>query len=50
MDYYKELEGKVQKLKVDDVNEAIKDYFDPDKLAIATAGDFAKAKAEEPAK
>ena len=47
MKYFQTLEDKVRGLKVDDVNEAIGDYFDPDELVIATAGDFANAKPEK---
>jgi zinc protease len=44
MEYAKDFEAKVKKLKVEDVNEAIAEYFDPDGLMIATAGDFKNAK------
>jgi zinc protease len=44
MEYAQNFEAKVKKLKVEDVNEAISEYFDPDGLMIATAGDFKNAK------
>ncbi|MFN6127819.1 MAG: M16 family metallopeptidase [Planctomycetota bacterium] len=42
MSYYQKLESQIEKLTVDDVNEAIKEFIAPDYLVIATAGDFAK--------
>jgi zinc protease len=43
MDYARNLEARIGKLTVDEVNEAIREYVDPEGLVIATAGDF-KAK------
>ena len=45
MKFVEELEAKVQKLTVAEVNTAIVKYFDPAKIFTVTAGDFAKAKA-----
>ena len=44
MEYSQTLETKIRRLKVTDVNEAVKEFFDPDGLVIATAGDFASLK------
>jgi zinc protease len=41
MIYAQNFENKVQALTVEDVNEAIKVYFDPEALVISVAGDFA---------
>ena len=38
-----ELEAKVQALKLDEVNAALRKHLDPAKLVIVKAGDFAKA-------
>ncbi len=42
MNYFEKLEADVAALTVDDVNEAISEYFSPDTLVVATAGDFAQ--------
>ncbi len=44
MEYTQNFEAKIKKLTLEDVNEAISEYFDPDGLTIATAGDFKNAK------
>lgn len=48
MEYFQTIEAKIRALKINDVNEAIREYFDPDQLMIATAGDFAGAKIAKP--
>ncbi len=45
--FVKQLEENIAKLSVEQVNEAIKKYINPDRLVIATAGDFANAQAVE---
>jgi zinc protease len=35
-----DLESKIANLTVDDVNDAVRQYIQPDRLIIATAGDF----------
>ena len=47
MEYFQSIEAKIRGLKIEDVNEAIQEYFDPDGLVIATAGDFASTKAPD---
>jgi len=44
MEYAQSMETKIRRLKLSDVNEAIQEYFDPEALVIATAGDFASVK------
>jgi zinc protease len=48
MKYFETIESKIRELKSDDVNEAIRDYFDPDELVIAAAGDFASVEQTKP--
>jgi zinc protease len=48
MKYSQTIESKIRELKVEDVNEAVRDYFDPDELVIATAGDFAAVTQAKP--
>ncbi len=50
MAYYAELEKKLNALTPEDVNKAIRKYFDPKKLVIVTAGDFDKKKTPEKVK
>jgi zinc protease len=50
MQYYQKLESQIAALTVDDVNEAIKEYINPEFLVIATAGDFANNTPVKPAK
>ena len=40
MDYYADLESKINALTVEDVNEALRKYIDPKRIALAVAGDF----------
>ncbi len=47
MDFVKQQEAKIAALTVEEVNAAIKKYIEPDRLVIATAGDFANAQAVE---
>ncbi len=42
MDYYAELEEQIRKLTVEQVNEALRKYVDPNRIALVIAGDFAK--------
>jgi zinc protease len=42
MEYYEKLEADIAHLTIEDVNEAITEYFDPDRFVVVTAGDFAK--------
>jgi hypothetical protein len=42
MKFYATTEAKIAKLTRDEVNEAIRKYFDPETLVIVTAGDFAR--------
>ncbi|WP_153557176.1 M16 family metallopeptidase [Roseimaritima sediminicola] len=44
MAYHAELEEQVEALTVEQVNEAVRRYIDPDQLVIAVAGDFAASK------
>jgi zinc protease len=44
MEYFDKLENKIRQLKKEDVNEAISEYFDPEELVIAIAGDLASTK------
>ena len=44
MKHYAELEKKIQGLTVEQVQNAAKKYFDPDRLILVTAGDFEKKK------
>ncbi|MDZ4849882.1 MAG: pitrilysin family protein [Pirellulaceae bacterium] len=46
MEYFQGIESKIRKLKIEDVNKTIKEYFDPDGLVIAMAGDFASVKSK----
>lgn len=46
MAFSAELEARIEKLKVDDLNAAMRKYIDPAKLTIIKAGDFAKAAAK----
>ncbi len=48
MKYFQTIETKIRELKTDDVNEAIRDYLDPDELVIAAAGDFASVEQAKP--
>jgi zinc protease len=48
MEYYAELERKVSRLTVADVNAALRRYLDPRRLVIVRAGDFAAAKGGAP--
>jgi zinc protease len=43
MGFYATTEAKIAKLTTDEVNEAIRKYFDPETLVIVTAGDFARS-------
>jgi zinc protease len=43
MGFYATTEAKIAKLTPDEVNEAIRKYFDPETLVIVTAGDFARS-------
>jgi zinc protease len=47
MAHDEKFEAQVAALKVEDVNDAVRQYIVPDRLVIATAGDFANAKATE---
>ncbi len=47
MKYFQTIEAKIRGLKIDEVNEVIGEYFDPDGMVIATAGDFAAVKVEK---
>ncbi len=47
MEYFQMIEAKIRALKINDVHEAVRDYFEPDELVIATAGDFASVKPEK---
>jgi zinc protease len=50
MEYYVDLESKVQKLTTDQVLKALKKHIDPKRLSIVVAGDFRKVdKSEEAA-
>jgi zinc protease len=40
MGFTAEYEKRVSGLTVEQVNKAIRDYIDPDKLVLAVAGDF----------
>ncbi len=42
MDYYLQFEGRISELSIEDVNAALKQYIDPQRLVIITAGDFGK--------
>jgi len=42
--YWSDLNGKIEKLTVADVNTAVKQFINPDKLAKVRAGDLAKKK------
>lgn len=42
MEYYEKLEADIAHLTVAEVNEAISEYFDPDRFVVVTAGDFTK--------
>jgi zinc protease len=44
LDYWKNLNSKIDKLTVADVNAAVKQFIDPTKLAKVRAGDLAKRK------
>jgi zinc protease len=44
LDYWKDLNSKIDKLTVGDVNAAVKKFIDPEKLAKVRAGDLAKKK------
>ncbi|MBX3439990.1 MAG: insulinase family protein, partial [Planctomycetaceae bacterium] len=44
MQYYANLEKKINALTVDDVNKVLRKYVDPEKIALAIAGDFKEAK------
>ncbi len=46
MKYYARFEKDIDELTVGRVNEVLRKYIDPTRLIIATAGDFAKVKAE----
>jgi zinc protease len=48
MQYYQDFESQIEALTVDDVNEALEEFIDPDYLVIATAGDFAKPSPVKP--
>ena len=41
MEYYENLESRIASLSVDEVNQALQTLIDPERLVIATAGDFA---------
>jgi zinc protease len=43
MQYYADLEARLNALTVADVNAALRKYIDPKRIALAVAGDFAKA-------
>jgi len=43
MGFYATTEAKIAKLTPEEVNEAIRKYFDPETLVIVTAGDFARS-------
>ena len=45
MSHYSELEEQIEKLTAEDVLTAMQRHFDPDRLVVVTAGDFAAAKA-----
>lgn len=47
MQRYADLETRINSLSADEVKKAMRKHVDPKKLVIVTAGDFAKAKAEE---
>jgi predicted Zn-dependent peptidase len=42
MSYYEKLEAQIANLKVEEVNEALAEFINPDNLVISTAGDFNK--------
>lgn len=42
MEYYDELEQQIQAVTIDEVNDAIRKFIEPDDLVIAIAGDFSK--------
>ena len=44
LEYWKDLNSKIEKLTVADVNAAVKRFIDPEKLAKVRAGDLAKRK------
>ncbi len=46
MEFIADLEAKVAALTVEQVNEAIRKYIDPDQIFVVTAGDFEKLKEE----
>jgi zinc protease len=50
MKYQEEFEAQIQSLTVDQVNQAIRDFISPDRLIIATAGDFEKAASNDSSK
>ena len=43
MTYHKDFEQRIQKLSIEDVNKAVREFIKLDGLVIATAGDFAGA-------
>ena len=43
MEYYADLENKINALTVEDVNAALRKYIDPAHIALAVAGDFKEA-------
>jgi zinc protease len=43
MQYYADLESRINALTVADVNAALRKYIDPKRIALAVAGDFAKS-------
>ncbi len=43
MEYYADLEDKINALSVEDVNEVLRKYIDPDAIALTVAGDFKEA-------
>ena len=50
MKYQEDLEKQIQSLTVEQVNQAIRDFISPERLIIATAGDFEKASSTEETK
>jgi len=46
MQYYTDLEAKIQSLTTDDIHDAVRKHIDPNKLFIVTAGDFRKAESQ----
>jgi len=48
MEFYGNMEANIAKLTIDEVNDAIRTYFDPDTLVIVTAGDFARSGTKAP--